>query len=186
MLYKLMAQLPDCFSLVVSYHLEPREVQVLRCTSKKIKQHITRSMRYASFDTTEDKYSRVFRMPDGAVRIYTQLGLRKFDMHVIPDSYFLDPGHVLKTPRYTLKQDGHADQVGHILCVEDEITGVRVAVRDDIFIKGNGAIQNASWVQIQSIHHDMTNNGKSTTIQICVDFAEIKEVFVTYKFTTNY
>jgi hypothetical protein len=108
----------DCITVVAKF-LEPHELQALRCVNKGLKRSITGSIRHTAIEETRFKYSFATRMPDGAIRMYTELGRRKFDMYTIPDSYYSSQEYGAKTPMYTLKQDGQADQIGHMTHVGD-------------------------------------------------------------------
>jgi hypothetical protein len=194
-----LIQTPDCFAMIVDF-LEPHELQALRCVSKGLKKIITGKIRWNAIEKARDKYSRAVRMPDGAIRIYTELGMRKFDMYTIPDSFYSNPDYGVKTPMYTLKQDGQADQIGHMTCVgngfvqyygEGPDERFTEAIRNDIFIKGNEAILSSGEIKIEDIklkreyiinlgYYDTP--GKSTTIKMYMNLPYWDNVFVSYKF----
>ena len=193
-----LIQPSDCLTTIANF-LEPHDLQVLRCVSMGVKQSITGIIRAYAVERTRLKYSHPVQMPDGAIRIYSEMGRRKFDMYTIPDSFYSHPEYGAQTPMYTLKQDGQSDQIGHMICVGDqnaEYDGKGIQLdftetrRNDIFIKGNEAVLSSCGIRIDEINMKRSNGGietgKTTTIKMYVDWLDFYNVLIIYKFEVNW
>ena len=90
------AKTPDCFSMVATL-LEPSELQLMRCVSKSLYRGITKDMMIQCIKGTVTRYSRAYSMPDGAIRIYSTFGQRKYDIYKNQDQTI---------PVYQLNQEG--------------------------------------------------------------------------------
>ena len=90
------AKTPDCFSMVAAL-LEPSELQLMRCVNKSLYRGITKDMMIQCLKSTVTRYSRAYSMPDGAIRIYSTFGHRKYDIYKNQDQAI---------PVYQLNQEG--------------------------------------------------------------------------------
>ena len=182
----LLLQTPDCLLIIVGF-LEPHELQALRCTSKGLYQSITRKMRKESMENTLAKYSRVVRMPDGAIRIHTRLGRQRFDMYAIPNACHQVLG--VNTPMYTLKQDVLGDQLGGITRIELYYKPVKDStLRDDFLKRGNDALLEANDFMITSVIRECEGVRESTAFRVVLDLNRVDGfpvIILVYEFSAD-
>lgn len=139
--------------------------------------YFTRKTMKAAVANTRAKYRRsAVRMPDSAVRIFSRLGRRKFDMYTIPDRFqsvdnFRWPGMTwTRNSSLKLTQEG-------------------LAFFKKIFERGNDmAILEAFEVEIINSRHTSTALKDSTTLVLDIDiFAENTThlIYIYYEFSVD-
>jgi hypothetical protein len=145
---------PDCFSHMASRYLSPFELQTVRCVSKGLNKATTNKIKHECVQNTVSRYNRAVRMPNGAIRIFTRLGSRMFDLYAVEPAAFTVCSFdtTAKTPKLRLdKFDGRPAQIGGMACVGKTANATNPS-RKDIMLKGNAAVIDAKEIRITDVH----------------------------------
>ena len=77
-----LLQAPDCLRMVLAV-VEPHTLAKIKRTCKQLRRAVSLEMVIECIHRTQLKYSQVYRMPDGALRMHSRLGRFAYDIYPI-------------------------------------------------------------------------------------------------------